>query len=310
MEVVMEFSHYQSKAELTVKRDTEKDVLTNIFICGLTGEAGSVASCHKKKLRDTDYSSYENDIKEEMGDVLWYLSALAINMGINLDEIATLNLEKVESLGWSPGQQQRGYSGAYDAGFPKEEQFPNKYTVRFEEIGGIVNITWVEKNKKLGNNLTDARNIEDDYRFHDVFHMSYSVYLGWSPLMRGNRFLNCKRRSRPKIDQNEDGGRAWVIEEAISAVVFNYAKTAKCFENTKNIDYSLLKIISRMVEGYEVSSRDSAQWTESIITGYEVFNKIRENRGGVVTADILKRELSYETIISYNKKHDAPNKKG
>ena len=47
--------------------------------------------------------------------------------------------------------------------------------------------------------------------FHDVFHLAYAAVLGWSPTTRA--LLKIKRKSRPEIDENEDGARAksWVI---------------------------------------------------------------------------------------------------
>jgi len=38
------------------------------------------------------------------------------------------------------------------------------------------------------------------------------------------KLLGRKRRSVPKVDEVEDGGRAWVIDEAIAAAVYEYAE--------------------------------------------------------------------------------------
>ncbi len=58
----------------------------------------------------------------------------------------------------------------------------------------------------IGDRLTDNRLEPDDYRFHDVFHLAYAAILGWSPVLRA--LFKVKRKSCPKIDENQDGARA------------------------------------------------------------------------------------------------------
>ena len=77
---------------------------------GLTGEAGEIANKVKKMYRDNDLStlmirsdgSYEkfieerkNDIKAELGDVLWYVTALAEEFDLSLEEIMEYNMHKL-----------------------------------------------------------------------------------------------------------------------------------------------------------------------------------------------------------------------
>jgi NTP pyrophosphatase (non-canonical NTP hydrolase) len=67
---------------------------------GLTGEAGEVADKIKKVLRDYD-GVFTDEIKlniaKEIGDVLWYIAALSRDLGYTLEEIAKMNIEKLES---------------------------------------------------------------------------------------------------------------------------------------------------------------------------------------------------------------------
>jgi len=67
---------------------------------GLAGEAGEVLEKVKKILRDNNGVADEERKKEltkELGDVLWYLSQIATELGLSLEEVASLNIEKLRS---------------------------------------------------------------------------------------------------------------------------------------------------------------------------------------------------------------------
>ncbi len=95
----MELSEYQQKARKTA---FYPDVGNNPIYptLGLTGEAGEVADKVKKVLRDsngifTDFA--KEQIKLELGDVLWYIAQLSSELGFDLDEVADVNLSKLKS---------------------------------------------------------------------------------------------------------------------------------------------------------------------------------------------------------------------
>lgn len=67
---------------------------------GLAGEAGEVAEKIKKVLRDKKGLLDEKTKKElakELGDVLWYISQLASELGLSLEQVASLNIKKLFS---------------------------------------------------------------------------------------------------------------------------------------------------------------------------------------------------------------------
>lgn len=67
-------------------------------VLGLTGEAGEIANKVKKLQRDGLYlDDIWEDIHAELGDVLWYLAALADEFGMDLDIVAEQNLDKLRS---------------------------------------------------------------------------------------------------------------------------------------------------------------------------------------------------------------------
>jgi NTP pyrophosphatase (non-canonical NTP hydrolase) len=60
---------------------------------GLAGEAGEVANKVKKVYRD---DAGTDAIIDELGDVLWYLSETARELGTSLEVVAHLNIKKLE----------------------------------------------------------------------------------------------------------------------------------------------------------------------------------------------------------------------
>lgn len=63
---------------------------------GLAGEAGEFANKYKKVLRGDSIASSQ-DMADELGDVLWYLSVALWELGYSLEDIALRNLSKLKS---------------------------------------------------------------------------------------------------------------------------------------------------------------------------------------------------------------------
>ena len=102
-----DFNYYQERAiqydtsRLAIDKEARYDGYMEKAL-GLAGETGEVMEKVKKMIRDKDgvFSPTPEDIaelKKELGDVLWYLSALAFYNGIDLDDVARANLDKLRS---------------------------------------------------------------------------------------------------------------------------------------------------------------------------------------------------------------------
>lgn len=94
----MNFDEYQHEAQKTAIYPKEAKGIYPAL--GLAEEAGEVVGKIGKVLRDDSGEISPgklNEIKKELGDVLWMVSALSSDLGINLNEIAVENIAKLKS---------------------------------------------------------------------------------------------------------------------------------------------------------------------------------------------------------------------
>ena len=89
----MTFNDYQQLAKTTAIYPEQAKVY---YPClGLAGEGGEGCEKIKKHIRDGRPLD-KNDLKKELGDVLWYLSALSGDLEIELEDIAVTNYNKLK----------------------------------------------------------------------------------------------------------------------------------------------------------------------------------------------------------------------
>ena len=66
----------------------------------MAGEKGEIEERIKKLIRDKELRPTEEDlnlIEKELGDRLWYIAEMCTQLGISMDYVATLNIEKLAS---------------------------------------------------------------------------------------------------------------------------------------------------------------------------------------------------------------------
>jgi NTP pyrophosphatase (non-canonical NTP hydrolase) len=282
----MDLRTYQERACKTDRSPGTDEQARMIPLAGLASETGELLGEYKKYLRDGEsHKLFKERLAEEVGDLLWYVANVSTKFGLDLAQVAEQNLTKCEGRwGELPVRE------SFDAGFPEDERFPRQFSIDFltyhdEDDSPRVQVMY--KGKQFGNDLSDNAHVRDGYGYHDVIHLAFAAILGWSPLVR--KMLKVKRKSDPKVDQVEDGGRAIANEEGLSAMIFAYARDYGFFEGKSSVSTGLLRMIKNMVWHMEVSACSPSEWEHAIIEGFRVWREVKKRRGGTVDVDLDKR---------------------
>ena len=301
----MNFDAYQKEAKVTDQNQIDEEPSSKrepehfevIPLLGLVGEMGALLSEYKKLLRDGEiHRNFRDEVAEELGDVLWYLANVADKFDLSLEEVAKANLVKVRRRWLSPANDVR----FYDDSLPEKQQLPRSFEFRFEqeEVHGTTTVRLMDtaSEKTTGDSLRDNSYEDDGYRFHDVMHLAFAVYLGWSPVLRKllrkqGRIIH---RTPENVDDAEDGGRAQVVEEAIVAAAYVYAEDHSMLEGVKTIDQELLCHIQRMTRNLEVGDRSAWEWNRALVDGLTVWRELRRCRGGIVSGDLTNQRLDFK----------------
>jgi NTP pyrophosphatase (non-canonical NTP hydrolase) len=93
----LSFAEYEEIIDLTAIYPNKGNNLT-YPVLGLCGETGEVAEKVKKIIRDSD-GVMSDEVRllliKEVGDVLWYATALSHELGTTLEEVAQTNYQKL-----------------------------------------------------------------------------------------------------------------------------------------------------------------------------------------------------------------------
>ena len=300
----MELGAYQKSARTTDQNpeggeaSSQREPLPYevIPLLGLVGEVGALLSEYKKLLRDGRiHRSFREEAAEELGDVLWYVANVADKFGLDLEEVASLNLRKIQGRWLGPN----GGVRLYDDGLPVVQQLPRRFEYRFEqqEAAGVIRVRMLDASSgtPTGDPLRDNTYRDDGYRFHDMVHLAFAAQLGWSPVLRKllRKRKEIEHRTPARVDDAEDGGRAQVVEEAIVAAAYIYAEDHAMLEGATTVGQGLLRHIQRMTRKLEVGDRSAWEWDRTLLEGFAVWRELIRHGGGTVSGDLEKRCLVF-----------------
>ncbi|MCP1612140.1 NTP pyrophosphatase (non-canonical NTP hydrolase) [Azospirillum lipoferum] len=276
------FDDIQSNIKELTQSEFEAILIT------LAGRVGDLV----KDLGSGALTNNRDRLSGHLVDIFGNLLTAADAARISLGEAATANLLKVFSR-WPLTEE---YPPLIDDGMPDNEQIPRKFEILIEErkINGKIYVQQKLNGVIIGDRLTDNKREKDDFRFHDVFHMSYAVFLGWSPVLRN--LLHLKRKSDPIIDENEDGARALLIEEGVSTFIFQRAIDRDFFKGQTQVDYDLLKSIRDFTRGFEVDRCALWQWEKAILEACRIFSELKRYRKGYIAADLISHTLEFRRV--------------
>jgi len=91
----MDLKDYQELCKKTAKGFDDRDKEISNWGLGLAGEAGDLAGCIKKTVyHDNDQTS---GIRENLGDVMWYIAMICNFFNWDLEEVLKENIEKLKN---------------------------------------------------------------------------------------------------------------------------------------------------------------------------------------------------------------------
>lgn len=106
---MLTLNQYQEQAKATAIYPESSAIVYPIL--GLVGEAGELANKYKKVMRDDNgilYDEKKAALISELGDCLWYIAALANDLGVTLEQVGNHNLHKLSSRATSGTLQGSG----------------------------------------------------------------------------------------------------------------------------------------------------------------------------------------------------------
>ena len=84
---------YQNLAGRTINEELTKKEIELHALSGMVGEIGEIHSVYQKHFQGHEFNKEE--IKKEVGDLLWFIAEYCTIMGWSLGEVMDLNIEKL-----------------------------------------------------------------------------------------------------------------------------------------------------------------------------------------------------------------------
>lgn len=322
----MEFNDYQQRAARTassVHDDPRESTIASLF--GLGSETGTLLDIQKKLMTGgVDPSAGAERVKQELGDLLWYLARVAGVFDFDLSEIAEASLARSLYM-WGDGSEDLKALPEFDSTEPGE-RFPRSLVLRFDEVDHTegarplkrAKITLLDADPNdfpdgrietapgrfrgyevggvVGDPLTDNSRREDGYRYHDAIHMAFMACLHWSATMRS--LLKVKRKSEEEKDEGEDSARPIFLEEGLAAVLAALSTSRLGFATVASIDGDVLSAVQACTRDLEVSAVPGWAWRRAIVAGFSAMRELESHGGGILRADLDERTLTFGALPS------------
>ena len=93
----MNFTDYQFEAGRTDNADLDYRTHKAVLLLGICGEAGELADVVKKQWGHGHEAPPMDELIDELGDLLWYITRFASIHGIDLEDIASQNIQKLKA---------------------------------------------------------------------------------------------------------------------------------------------------------------------------------------------------------------------
>ena len=90
----MQVGTYQELAERTINKNLTTDEQINHALFGMSGEVGEILSIYQKQYQGHEID--EEEIKKEVGDLIWFVAEYCTVMGWEMDEILYKNINKLK----------------------------------------------------------------------------------------------------------------------------------------------------------------------------------------------------------------------
>ena len=322
-DIVADFSDYQFKASQFSELNLHGPDGLIAPLCGLAGATGTILEKLKEESGSHDLRVHRDFFRKELGDLLWYLSAVATASSLNLGDIAQENLARacdLYPLSTEPLTELFKTLSSLDDPSEPTECFPRQMVIGFEEHPSFdgppvakQTITYVAPNAfpkgpqkirgklqgfkidaPLGDQTTDNSRRADGYRYHDAIHMGFMAVLGWSPTMR--MLLRLKRRSKIATDRDEDGARAIYTEEGLAAILARLAPRRMGFLGENAVDGEIIATAQALVRDTEAQALPGWLWRRAISQGFIAMHNLDQNKGGYLTIDLDEREVTYAKV--------------
>jgi len=301
---------YQKTAYKT--RRTDDNVLRNVCAAVLQQLASQLS---REFLPDVEmglnHEVRPKDPVNALGEIAWHLAALASIYDLRLSEVLKLTQEKADFRN-PQGTLGPKHNERTEEGF----RFPDRFEVHFVDPDqGKARMYWVKDGiiiMRLGDPLTDNNYKGDGYRFHDVMHLAFAAYLGWSPNLRA--FMGKKRKYDKDKDNVEDGGRAKILEEAVILEIHQHAKRLQDYieeaglsadgspyEHENALSFEFLRRLHDFTEGHEVYQNPKQDWERAIRSGYDCYYSLTNANGGIIEVDMRRPKLKFREFTTINR---------